>query len=78
MARVDQPEEERHEHTIIITCNIECPECETVWDQDFDSGEYEEEMIIDPPVTLAVCPNIECKHSWEQMYEGYMAHGDAG
>ncbi len=78
MARVDEAAEDRHQHTIIVSCNVECPECETVWDQDFDTGEFEEEMITDAPSMTVVCPNRDCAHAWEQAWEGYVAHGDAG
>jgi ribosomal protein S27AE len=67
------------DQNIIFTCNVECPECGTVFDAEFDTGAKDEDGLTDlEDLTVeATCPNPECGTVFTAEFTGWVNYGDA-
>lgn len=69
------------ERTIVLTCNVECLVCGTVFDVQFDTGKFDEDGLTDLEpedlVTRVTCVNPDCKIIFNAEFEGWLHFGGA-
>lgn len=78
MAAVDEEPEDRHQHTIKLVQIDTCPKCGEDDEVEFDTGEYDMEMVDDDEALHKEVTCASCGQPYESSYTGWTHHTDAG
>jgi hypothetical protein len=75
----DSDQNRSADQNIVFTQNVECPECETIFDAYFDTGAKDEDGLTDLEDLEAevTCVNPDCTHVWTEQYTAWTNYGDA-
>ena len=60
---------------LTFAANLDCPECELVFEGYWVDDSLDAEQMTDPPEDEFRCPR--CGHVFEAEYPGYFNYGDA-
>jgi hypothetical protein len=74
----DSDEQAKTGAKLTFSANIDCPECDTVFEGLWVDDAIDVEQLVDPPVNYQSCPNTKCGHRWEEEYPGFFNYSDAG